>query len=374
MPAERAVNRQTDPVTTLRAAHVVTPRGVLAPGEVEIDGGVIRDVRPAAGDVTFHLLGPGLIDLQVNGVGSIDVWEADHDDWDRMAGALLDHGVTAWCPTLVSRPLDEYRAALDRLARAARRSDGPEIVGVHLEGPFLAPRRRGAHRPDALAPIDLDWLRALPDVVRIVTLAPELDRGIEAVRLLAARGTLVGLGHSEASFETALEAIDAGARLVTHLYNGMEPLHHRRPGLVGAALSDHRVTISLIADLVHVHPGALRLAFETKGIEGAVLVSDAVAAGVASLAGPVEARDGAPRLADGTLAGSTLTLDRAVANAVACGAVGVERALAAAASAPAALLGLGDRGRIEPGCRADLVALTPSNRVEGVWVAGDRRR
>jgi N-acetylglucosamine-6-phosphate deacetylase len=206
----------------------------------------------------------------------------------------------------------------------------------------------------------------LPPIVTVVTLAPELARADEAIRLLADRGVLVSLGHSTATYEQATAAVDAGARLVTHLFNGMGPMHHREPGLPGAALGDDRLAPSLIADGVHVHVAALRAAARAKGPGGWVLVTDAVAWRGAPRVAMV---DGAPRLADGTLAGSALTMDAAVRRMVLEAGIPLYDVISAATSTPARLVGADDRGRLAPGARADVVALTPELTVEEVWIA-----
>ncbi|MBV9663483.1 MAG: amidohydrolase family protein, partial [Actinobacteria bacterium] len=336
---------------TIAARRVVTPAGVVENARVDVEDSSITAVEHASGVVPDRVLVPGFVDLQVNGIDDIDVTDAEGGDWERLDHLLLAQGVTTWCPTLVTMSLPAYAAPLARIAEAARRSGGgrPHIAGAHLEGPFLggAP---GAHPIEHLSPIDLAWLEALPDVVKVVTLAPELPDAPIAITQLADRGVLVSLGHTTATFEQMHRAADAGARLVTHLYNGMGGLHHRQPGVVGAALADERLATSLIADLVHVHPAALAIAFAAKG-DGAVLVTDAVAwnrpthAGREIVLGP----DGAPCLADGTLAGSALTMDAAVRNVVHHAGVSLEQALTAAATTPARLLGLADRGGIEPG-------------------------
>jgi N-acetylglucosamine-6-phosphate deacetylase len=234
------------------------------------------------------------------------------------------------------------------------------IAGAHLEGPFLggAP---GAHPLKFLRPPDLEWLERLPDIVNIVTLAPEPPGALDAIRLLSARGVLVSLGHSTATYEETVAAVDAGARLVTHCFNGMGALHHRAPGLVGAALTDDRLAVSLITDLVHVHSAAVSLVFRSKSATRVALVTDAVA---------WEGGGDAPRLADGTLMGSTLTADAAIRNVVQRCGVSLLDAVRAAATTPADLLGLSDRGRVEPGARADLVALNPDLTVQATWVQG----
>jgi N-acetylglucosamine-6-phosphate deacetylase len=201
--------------------------------------------------------------------------------------------------------------------------------------------------------------------VALVTLAPELPGALEAIEDLVAAGVLVALGHSAGDIDQVSRAADAGARLVTHLGNAMGPFSQRSPGILGAALSDDRLAVSVIADLVHIHPALLKMAFRAKGPARTVLVTDAVATGAAVIDGEP------PRMADGTLVGSVLTMDRAVANSVARAGVSLADAVAAASSTPAALLGLDDRGAIGPGRRGDLVALGPELRAEKVWVGGE---
>jgi N-acetylglucosamine-6-phosphate deacetylase len=362
-------------VTYVLAAAGICPPGPPTPGWVAIADGLIIEVgsgpAPASAvDAGPALLAPGFIDLQVNGVDDVDFFSADLDGWRRAGRAQLEEGVTAYCPTLVTAPLDEYPAALERVGAARADAEDqtlPAILGVHLEGPFLggAP---GAHPVALVRPADCEWLRALlaafPGLVTIVTLAPEADRGLAATHLLAENGVTVALGHSTATYDAARAATDAGARLVTHLFNGMGPLHHREPGLAGAALDDERLTPTLIPDLVHVHPAALRLAIHRK--HNVCLVTDRVAT-----VGLRITEDGAAHLDDGTLAGSTLSMQRAVHNAVGLG-IPVGRAVEMATTIPADALGLADRGRIAPGMRADLVALDPESlAVRAVWLGGE---
>ncbi|HLG00051.1 MAG TPA: amidohydrolase family protein [Acidimicrobiia bacterium] len=350
----------------IRAAHVVTPEGVLGPAEVRIVDGRIDGVEAVASapEVT---LAPGFVDLQVNGHGDVDVGSARAADWDRIDALLLAEGVTTWCPTLTTRPLDDYGACFDEIGEAAQRpGPRPAMVGVHLEGPFIAAEYAGAHRADAVRAIDVAWLAELPELVRIVTLAPELAGAIDAVELLVSRGIVVAVGHSGASASEARAALDAGASLVTHVFNAMRPLGHRDPGLIGVALTDPRATVSVIADGVHLDDAILALILRAKAPDGVALVTDAVA----SSDSRVQVSDGAPRLADGTLAGSILTMDRAVARAVGVGA-SLPQAVAAASTVPARVVGLTDRGIIAPGTRADLVCLNPDHSVDAVWIAGE---
>jgi N-acetylglucosamine-6-phosphate deacetylase len=364
-------------MTTLAAKRVVTPSGMLSPGVVETDGERIVAVAATSGTVPDRTLAPGFIDLQVNGINDIDVAAANGPDWHRLDELLLDQGVTAWCPTLVTAPLPAFVAPLARMAAAAARPDPgsrPLLIGAHLEGPFLggAP---GAHPKQLIIDVDLGWINSLPPIVKVVTLAPEAVGAVDAIKALVERGVLVSIGHSTATYEEAEAAVEAGARLVTHLFNGMAPLHHRTPGVLGAALSDERLTTSLIADLVHVHPAAIKTAFRAKGRRGIILVTDAVAWQAARV-GRIEIalRDGAPRLPDGTLAGSALRMDQAVKNVVDRAGVSLEDAIAAASTTPAMLAALQGRGRLEVGARADIVAVSPKLDVEAVWLGGQQVR
>lgn len=360
-------------------ASTVLSARVLAPEEaswVALQDGVLAELGTGKApkgstDLSNAVIAPGLIDLQVNGVEDADFASAGPQDWDRAVGLLLSHGVTGFCPTLVSAPLDFYEEAITRVGGARARSGGA-ILGVHLEGPFLggAP---GAHPREVLRPASVEWLQRLieefGDLLRIVTLAPEADPDLTATKTLAQNGVLVSLGHSTCTYEEALDAAGAGARAVTHLFNGMAPMHHRSPGLAGAALDDDRLTPTLIADLIHVHPAALRLPIARK--RGVGLVSDAIALNSRGGSRGVRVVDGAPRLPDGTLAGSVLWMDQAIRNLVGIG-IPLRRAVEMATEVPADLLRLSDRGRIVPGARADLIALDPKDlSVLAVWMEGE---
>jgi len=363
-------------VTAILTSTALCPPGQPTPGWIAFDNGVIVEMgrgRPPNGprgsvqDLGDALMTPGFIDLQCNGVGRDNLATADDAGWRRTAANLARHGTTAFCGTLISAALDSYEGPLARAEALRHRqsASGAALLGVHLEGPFLggAP---GAHEPALLREADVAWIRALlehhPRLVRIVTLAPEADPGFVATRFLSDAGVVVGLGHSRATYDEACAAADAGARMVTHLFNAMGPLHHREPGLVGAALDDDRLTPSVIADGIHVHPAVLRLILSYPS--NIVVVSDAVArAGVV-------AHDGAALLGDGTLAGATSLLDHSVATLVRAG-VAIERAVEVVTAAPARLLGLDDRGRLVVGARADIVASDPATLLpRAVWVGG----
>jgi N-acetylglucosamine-6-phosphate deacetylase len=364
---------------------------VLAPGYVDVTGGVITEVgqgppprRPSLA-LDHGVLVPGLVDLQVNGYFGVSFQNAGAGDWAAVSRRLPETGTTAYLPTLVTAPLPDLTAA----ARSAAAiidglpPGGARVLGLHLEGPFLAPTRRGAHPAGAIIPPSPDAVSALMEAagpaLAVVTLAPETPGGLDAVARLAAAGVRVSVGHSDATAAQVSAAAQAGARMVTHLFNAQSPLRHREPGVVGQALTDPRLTAGLIADLRHVSAAACLIAFAAA--PGRIfLVTDASAAagmppGRYRIGGaPAEVRpgnDAAPRRADGTLAGSVLRMDQAVANMVAAGA-GLPEAVAAATRIPADLIGRPDLGRIVPGAAADLAWLGDDLRTRATWVAGQR--
>ena len=352
--------------------------GRLLPGDVAVAGDRVESVGlppPPGGRVAA----PGLVDLQVNGFAGMDVMTADRAGVTALARELAAHGVTAWLPTLITAAPEATDRALSVLASAlagTRPSGAARALGVHLEGPFLSPARLGTHPPEHRRDPDPALLRRWCDAgpVVAVTLAPELPGALDLVRELAARGVLVSVGHSDATAEEAHAAFDAGARTVTHLFNAMSPLHHRAPGVPGAALGRPGVVVQLVVDGHHLHADAVRTAWAAARGR-TVLVTDATAAsarpdGAYDLAGvPVEVRSGVFRNESGALAGSALTLDAAVRNACALG-IDLAEALVAATETPARLLGRTDVGRLQPGGPADLVVLDDALRVAQVLVAG----
>ena len=374
------------PTTTrLTAARVVAPSHVLAPGWVDVAGDrvvAVGEGTPAAtgdvqdlGDVTVV---PGFVDMHVHGGGGAS-FDGTAESAAVVAATHLAHGTTSMLASLVTDTYDALAQAVGELSLLV--ADGL-LAGVHLEGPWLSPRQAGAHRPGLLAepePAALDALLSAGDgTVRMVTLAPELSGGIEAVRLLAAAGVVPAVGHTDAPYDVVRDAIDAGASVGTHLFNAMSGLHHREPGAVGALL-EAPVDAEVVADGVHLHPAVLRTVFAAKPGR-CVLVTDAMAAAGAEDGDyrlgpmPIEVRDGVARLADGTgrgaIAGSTLTMDAAVRHAVRDAGVPLLDAVHAASTAPARVLGLGDVGALTPGRRADLVVLGARLEVVRVMRAG----
>ena len=365
----------------------MVPGAVLEDAVVEIDDGRVVDVRSGCAadvDLGHGVLAPGFVDLQVNGCYGVDFADASPQQWDVLTTRLLETGVTSLLPTFITAPVAELAAALRRTAQVLPAlPDRPRarVLGVHLEGPFLVESRRGAHDAAWLrdpSPADVqELLDAGAGLLRLLTLAPERDGALDAVRTLAAAGVLVSVGHSDATAAQVHAAADAGARMVTHLFNAQRPLLHREPGVVGQALADDRLTSGLVLDLHHVSAQAARIAFAAAPGRVALVTDAAAPAGMPpgryALGGqPVVLEQGAPPLReDGTIAGSALRLDDAVANAVRLG-VDLAAAVAAASTVPADLLGRSDLGRIAPGATADLVWLDDDLRARATWVGGVR--
>jgi N-acetylglucosamine-6-phosphate deacetylase len=334
-------------------------------------------------DLQGALLLPGFIDVQVNGGGDVLFNDAPTPEGIAAIGAAHRRfGTTGFLPTLISDDLDTVAAAIAAVDEAIAMGV-PGVLGIHIEGPFLAAPRRGIHRADKLRVLhdeDIALLTSLRRGRTLVTLAPEAATPAQIRRLVEA-GVIVALGHSEADYDTTRAAFATGASGVTHLFNAMSGLGHRAPGMVGAALEDDAIYAGVIADGHHLHPAALRVAVKAKGPERIMLVTDAMpsvgsdASGF-DLQGRHIRRNG-DRLADdaGTLAGSTLTMAGAFANVIAQTGASIPDASRMASATPAAFLGLTDRlGHIAPGMQADLVALDEAGQVTATWIAGEEER
>jgi N-acetylglucosamine-6-phosphate deacetylase len=347
--------------------------GQFVSGDVEVEGG--RIVRCGlAGPNGRGLAVPGFVDLQVNGFGGVDFLEADAGGYRRAGLALLETGVTAYLPTLITSPEEHLLAALREVPIDR---DYPRILGVHLEGPFLSPLRLGTHVATSRRDPDLKLLDALLDggPVRLMTLAPELPGANVLIARLLERGVTVSLGHSDATAEQASAAFDIGVRTVTHLFNAMRPFLHRDPGIVGAALARDDVIVQLILDGVHLAAETATVTW--RAAPGRVaLVTDAITAAGASDGAysfgslDVQVHERAVRGPDGVLAGSVLTMIEAVQNLHALD-VPLAEAVDAATVVPAKVLGLSEIGRLDVGLPADIVILDDNVEIERVLVAGD---
>jgi N-acetylglucosamine-6-phosphate deacetylase len=370
----------------LRGARIVEPGvGVGPPTAVTLEGDRIATIGDRAGEAVGRVvdldglwLSPGLIDIQVNGAAGHDTTDDPSSIW-AVGEAVAATGVTAFLPTIVTAPQGRIDDALRIVAAGTPHGyRGATVLGLHLEGPFLSPKRHGAHDPQFLRVPDptsaAGWSRDA--AVGIVTIAPEIPGALELIRELSARGVVVSIGHSDATLEQARAGIEAGARYSTHLFNAMPPLNHRAPGIAGAVLADERVTVGMIPDRIHVDPVVLDLAYRIAGPDRFSIVTDAMGAlgmpyGTFQLGGrEVTVDETGCRLPDGLLAGSNLRLDEGVQNLAAATGRGVETAVAAATTVPARLLGLADRGRITAGARADLTIVTPDFGTAGTVVEG----
>lgn len=354
-------------------AGAVFRNATLEPGWIEVRDGRIEAVgggsAPTHPDCTYpeHILCPGFVDVHAHGGGGASFSTTSDADIDVVLASHRRHGTTTMVASLVTASDDDLRRQVGVLSRRVQQGD---LAGIHLEGPWLNRRYKGAHEEALLRdpdPVFISELLTLASgAIKMVTLAPELDKALDAVQLFTANGVVVAVGHTNCTYDQAQGAIRAGATGATHLFNAMAPLHHREPGPNLALLTDERVHVELVFDNVHVHPDLGRFVLETAGQRG-VLVTDAMAATgqpdgdytLGNLA--VQVADGIAKLAGTeTIAGSTLTLDKAVRNAVQAG-LRLEEALAAATERPAAFLGLSEVGRLEPGLRADLVLLDKRN-------------
>jgi N-acetylglucosamine-6-phosphate deacetylase len=346
-------------------AEVVEGRPKDAP-DLHLDGGT---------------LAPGLVDLQVNGYYGHDLVDADATGWRTVVSRLPETGVTSFLPTFITAPVEVQAEALRRTRDLlpGLPPDATRVLGVHLEGPFLSEKRKGAHNAEFLTDPTPAAIAALLEtgLVKLVTLAPERSGALGAIHTLTAEGVLVSVGHSDATADQVAAAADAGARKVTHIFNAQSGVHHRDPGVAVQALADTRLSPGLILDLHHVSAPVCRLVFQAAAGR-VVLVTDAAASagmppGTYDLGGePIEMpAEGPPLRADGTIAGSGLRLDEAIANAVRIG-IDPVTAIDAATRVPAGLIGRPDLGRLAPGAAADLVWLDEGHRARATWIAGQR--
>jgi len=373
----------------LTADRIFTPIDDLPGPLVLIEDGRIVDVAnrseraipPQARhvDLPGAVLAPGFVDIHIHGAAGHDVMQADATGLSSIATLLAKHGVTGYFPTTVTASDDATLRALDALASAIERagtdinSAGAKPLGIHLEGPFLSHARRGVHPPTelqqpTLARFDRFW-QAARGHIKMMTIAPELPGALEVITEASRRGVCVSLGHSDADFAATMRGIEAGGRHATHTFNAMRALGHRDPGILGAVLTDTRVSADIIADGIHLDPAIVRLFLKAKGPEQSVLITDAISAtgmpdGRYRL-GPleVEVKDGRC-LSNGSLAGSVLTMDRAVRNVMAFAGWSLAAAVQLATLNPAQAAGISDlTGRLVPGAPADIVVLSPAGEV-----------
>ncbi|MBC9728884.1 N-acetylglucosamine-6-phosphate deacetylase [Streptomyces sp. TRM68367] len=367
----------------LSGATAVLPAGTVQDAQVIVDGTRITGTAPEDAqviDLTGHYVVPGFVDIHNHGGGGASFTSGTADDVVKGIHTHRLHGTTTLVASTVTADMDFLTQRAGLLSELAEQGD---IAGIHFEGPFISPCRKGAHSADLLRDPDAAEVRKLIDAARgkakMVTLATELPGGIDSVRLLAEHGVIAAVGHTDATYEQTVEAIEAGATVATHLFNAMPPLGHRDPGPIAALLEDERVTVELINDGTHLHPAALQLAFHHAGGRRVAFITDAMdAAGFGDgryMLGPleVEVEGGVARLVEGdSIAGSTLTLDRAFQRAVTIDRLPVEDVVAALSANPARLLGMDDEiGSLEPGKYADLVVLDAGFGLKGVMRRGE---
>lgn len=363
------------------------PLALIEDGVIVSVGSLKQSGPPANAKIVDFgdgILAPGLVDIHIHGAAGFDVMQADSAGQDRIKKFLASRGVTSFYPTTVTAPLEITLRALERLAdeveSGEKRGGGrARPLGIHLEGPFLSHARRGVHPPkDLLKPsvgtFERFW-QAARGHVRVITIAPELEDAAELIAEASRRGVCVSIGHSDADLSAARAAVAAGARHATHTFNAMRPLDHREPGILGEVLSNSSLTADLIADGIHVHPAIVKLFLEAKGVDGAVLITDATSAtgmpdGKYFLGSfEVEVKDGKCTY-EGRLAGSVLTLDRAVRNTMKYANWDLQQALRAATLNPARVVGATKKGVIEPGADADFVILSAEGEVKATVVNG----
>ncbi|MFF3545839.1 N-acetylglucosamine-6-phosphate deacetylase [Streptomyces platensis] len=395
MAQQQSAQRPSDPPRTILAgARIARPSGVVERGRITVEGGRIGDVHSrdpdlaegVAGsvvDLSGHLIVPGFVDMHVHGGGGGSFSSADPEECMTAVNTHRRHGTTSMVASTVTGELTDLARQAAVLAELVQQG---ELAGIHFEGPFISPDRCGAHQPELLRDPDPADVRKLLDAAHgtasMMTVAPELPGGLASVRLLADAGVIAAIGHTDSSYDATREAIDAGATVATHLFNAMPALGHRAPGPVAALLEDERITVELINDGTHLHPAVLQLTVREAGDGRVAFITDAMgAAGMNDGRYPlgpmqVEVRDGVARISEGptagSIAGSTLTLDRAFQRAVTVDGLTIDQAVQALSATPARLLGIDDRaGAVQTGKDADLVVLDAAYDVVGVMRRGE---
>ena len=362
---------------------VITPTETLTNSHVVIENGRFSAINPPTLpdhpriDGAGLIMAPGFIDLQLNGGFGHDFTENPETIWE-VARQLPQYGVTSFLPTIITSPLETVAKAQAMLANPPEGWQGATPLGLHLEGPFLNPQKKGAHNPSFMRlPEETAVVNWSPENgVKLVTLAPELEGALPIIEALTARGIVVSAGHSMATYEEAKAGFEAGVRYGTHLFNAMPPLHHRQPGLIGALLADERATIGIIPDNVHVHPALLKMVWEAVGNGRLSIVTDSMAAmGMPSgkyMLGnhQVTVDENKSTIEDGTLAGSIITMNNAIRTMMQATGAPLAEVLPTVTRNPALLLNLPHLGQIALNCQADFVLLTSDLTVKATYVAG----
>lgn len=353
---------------------LVTPEGIIEKGEMFIENGLIQEIgtslkRQADQQIDAHggYVLPGFIDMHIHGASGADVMDATEEALKTMAGVLPREGTTSFLATSMTQAPEAIEAALKNAAAFTTSAGQANMIGVHLEGPFVSPKRAGAQPIEHICPPDAEqfdaWQQAAEGKIRMVTLAPEEPNGLSFIQKLAAEGIVASMGHTDATIAQMEEAAQAGAVQATHLYNQMSPFHHREPGAIGGALLIDDIYAEVIADFIHSHPKAVELAYRVKGADRLILITDAMRAkglepGEYDLGGqPVHVTEADARLSDGTLAGSILTMEHAVKNVVRTLGIGPLEVAKISSGNAARQLGLTKKGSLSAGNDADVVIL-----------------
>jgi N-acetylglucosamine-6-phosphate deacetylase len=366
--------------------RLILPDGIMEDGLVLVQDERIEYVGPPVEDdrkivQTDGFIWPGLIDVHIHGAGGADVMDGTPAALETISQTLVHYGVTGFLATTLTMDKPSLEQAVTNVVQMRDRLQGAQVLGIHMEGPWICPEFRGAQNPRYIRdphPDDADWaIEVCQGLLRLVTLAPERPRALDFIGKMVGWGVTVSVGHTGAAFEEVQRAVDIGASHVTHCFNGMTGLHHRRPGAAGAALLDDRLTVECICDGLHVHPAVAKLLAKIKGKDRLILISDGMRAigqpeGRYELGGlPVEVKNGQATLEDGSLAGSLLTLDEAVRNMAQFADIPLWEAVRMASLAPAKRLGLEEEiGSLETGKKADLVVTDEACRVKQVWIQG----
>jgi N-acetylglucosamine-6-phosphate deacetylase len=325
---------------------------------------------------------PGYIDIHVHGGGGADIMDGESDAIKQVAATHSRYGTTAFLPTTLTMNKGRIIRSLRSIHEAKiEGTEAAEILGIHLEGPYINPEKKGAQKEEDVKKVSMDefleFNQASGNLIRLVTIAPEMPGAIDFIRWLHRQDIIVSAGHSNATYEQMQESIQAGLSHITHIFNAMRGLHHREPGVVGAALSSKELTVEMIADGVHLHPIALKIVMQRKEIEKVILITDAMRAtglqeGTYDLGGQkVFVAQGQAKLKDGTLAGSVLTMDKAVRNLVTKTDISLSNAVQMASYNPAKCLGIDNKkGSVSPGKDADIVILNEKLETELTMIAG----
>lgn len=374
-------------MTIYKSKRIALPDGFFD-GYMVVEEGRITALTTTAPDgfivdLTDDTIAPGFVDTHVHGMMNHDVMDVEEGALDQISNGLLTSGVTSFLATTLTAPSHQLDAAVTLIAKEADEVTGAKVRGIFLEGPFFTPAHKGAQNPDYMSPPCIDTLRHWQELsggrVKKIAIAPEYDNTVDFVKEATAMGVTVALAHSAATYTEAMKAIDAGASIFCHTYNGMSPLHHRDPGMVGAALTTDAYA-ELICDGRHVHPGAVKVVLRAKGFEQVVLVSDCMMAGGMPEGNymlgdfPVVVKDGVATISNGSLAGSVLKLAKAVENLVSWEASPLFEAIQMASLIPAKSVGIDDVcGRLDIGRSADFVVLDGEGVLISTYLSGALR-